>query len=83
MIRTINDIIVLICMSDAGNSVGPDPRAVGLFSHIGSLHVRFSVTLFRLYIGMVTFFRARLCWGGGANVTFLSVRYSGPLWDVA
>ena len=86
----INDIIVIICMSNAGNSVGPDPRAVVLFSHIGSLHVKISVTLFRLYIGMVTCFRARLCWGGG-NVTFLvfpalsvvSVRYSGSLWDVA
>ena len=31
MIRTINDIIVLLCMSDAENSVGPDPRAVVLF----------------------------------------------------
>ena len=30
-IRTIYDIIVLIYMSDAGNSVGPDPRAVVLF----------------------------------------------------
>ena len=29
------------------------------------LHVKISVTLFRLYIGMVTCFRARLCWGGG------------------
>ena len=52
-------------MSDAGNSVGPDPRAVVLFSHIEFLHVKISVTLFRLYIGMVTCFRARLCWGGG------------------
>ena len=64
-IRTIYDIIVLIYMSDAGNSVGPDPRAVVLFSHIEFLHVKISVTLFRLYIGMVTCFRARLCWGGG------------------
>ena len=29
------------------------------------------VTLFRVYLGMVTSFRARLCWGGGGgNVTF-------------
>ena len=68
-IRTINDIIVLIYMSDAGNSVGPDPRAVVLFSHIEFLHVKISVTLFKLYIGMATCFRAHLCWGGG-NVTF-------------
>ena len=35
------------------------------------LHVKISVTLFRLYIGMVTCFGARLCWGGGGgNVTF-------------
>ena len=52
-------------MSDAGKSVGPDPRAVVLFSHIGFLHVKISVTLFRIYLGMVTCFRARLCWGGG------------------
>ena len=32
-IRTIYDIIVLIYMSDAGNSVGPDPRAVVLLSN--------------------------------------------------
>ena len=29
------------------------------------LHVKISVTLFRVYLGMVTCFRARLCWGGG------------------
>ena len=28
------------------------------------------VTLLRVYLGMVTSFRARLCWGGGGNVTF-------------
>ena len=55
-------------MCDAGNSVRPDPRAVVLFSHIEFLHVKISVTLFRLYIGMITCLRARLCWGG--NVTF-------------
>ena len=36
------------------------------------------VTLFRVYLGMVTCFRARLCWGGG-NVTFLGI-YSFPLY---
>ena len=63
-IRTIYDIIVLIYMSDAGNSVGPDPRAVVLFSHIEFLHVKISVTLFRLYIGMVTCLE-HVCAGGG------------------
>ena len=34
--------------------------------------MRISVTLFRVYVGMVTCFGARLCWGGGGgNVTFL------------
>ena len=36
------------------------------------------VTLFRVYLGMVTCFRARLCWGGG-NVTLFGV-YSFPLY---
>ena len=37
------------------------------------------VTLFRVYLGMVTCFRARLCWGGGGNVTFLGI-YGFPLY---
>ena len=37
------------------------------------------VTLFRIYLGMVTCFRARLCWGGGGNVTFLGI-YGFPLY---
>ena len=64
-------------MSDAGKSVGPDPRAVVLFLISYFLHVKISVTLFRIYLGMVTCFRARLCWGG--NVTFLGI-YSFPLY---
>ena len=36
------------------------------------------LTLFRVYLGMVTCFRARLCWGGG-NVTFFGI-YSFPLY---
>ena len=31
--------------------------------------MKISVKLFRVYLGMVTSFRARLCWGGGGNVT--------------
>ena len=36
------------------------------------LHVKISVKVVRLYLGMVTSFGARLCWGrgGGGNVTF-------------
>ena len=64
-IRTMFDIIVLICVSDVGNSVGPDPRAVVLVFASACLHVKISVKLFRLYIGMVTYCRARLCWGRG------------------
>ena len=41
------------------------PQGGSYISHIGSLHVKISVTLFRVYFGMVTCFRARLCWGGG------------------
>ena len=29
------------------------------------LHVKISVKVFRVYLGMVTCFGARLCWGGG------------------
>ena len=35
------------------------------------LHVKISVTLFRVYVGMSLVLGARLCWGGGGNVTFL------------
>ena len=57
-------------MKDAGDSVGPDPRAVVLILTSGFLHVKISVKVFRVYLGMVTCFGARLCWGGGVNVTF-------------
>ena len=30
----------------------------------------------RVYLGMVTCFRARLCWGGGGNMTFLGIWFS-------
>ena len=55
------------------DSVGPDPRAVVLILKSAYLHVKISVKVFRVYLGMVTifFFGARLCWGrGGGNVTF-------------
>ena len=52
-------------MSDAGDSVGPDPRAVVLVLTSVSLHVKISVKVVRVYLGMVTCFGGRLCWGGG------------------
>ena len=55
--------------------MGPDPRAVVLFLISDFLHVKISVTLFRVYLGMVTC----LCWGGGGNVTFLGI-YGFPLY---
>ena len=51
-------------MIDAGNSVGPDPRALVLFSHCGFLHVKISVTLFRLYIKW-SLVLEHVCAGGG------------------
>ena len=47
------------------DSVGPEPRAVVLILTSAYLHVKISVRVFRVYLGMVTSFRARLCWGGG------------------
>ena len=40
------------------------------------LCVEVPVTLVRVYLGMVTCFGARLCWGGGGNVTFPGIRLS-------
>ena len=31
------------------------------------LHVKISVTLFRVYVGISLVFGARLCWGGGGG----------------
>ena len=39
------------------------------------LCVEAPVTLFRVYLGMVTIFGARLCWGGGGNVTFHGIQF--------
>ena len=57
-------------MSDAENSVGPDPRAVVLFLISAFLHVKISVTLYRVYVGM-SLVLEHVCAGGGGNVTFL------------
>ena len=53
------------------DSVGPDPKAVVPFLTSAYLHVKIFVRVFRVYLGMVTSFRAHLCWGG--NVTFHGV----------
>ena len=45
--------------------VGPDPRAVVLVLASAFLHVKISVKVVRVYLGIVTSFGARLCWGGG------------------
>ena len=42
----------------------------------GALCVEVPVTLVRVYLGMVTCFGARLCWGGGGNVTFPGIGLS-------
>ena len=63
--RTINDISVLIYMSYAGNSVGPEPRVVVLYIfYIGSLHVKISVTIVRLCIEW-SLALEHVCAGGG------------------
>ena len=57
-------------MRDAGDSVGPDPRAVVLVITSVSLHVKISVKVVRVYLGMVTCFWSTFVLGGGGNVTF-------------
>ena len=52
-------------MRDAGDSVGPDPRAVVLVLTSVSLHVKIFVKVFRVYLGMVTYFWSTFVLGGG------------------
>ena len=47
-----------------------------LFQGGEPLCVEVPVTLVRVYLGMVTCFGARLCWGGGGNVTFPGIGLS-------
>ena len=54
-------------MNDAGDSVGPDPRAVVLILTSAFLHVKISVKVFRLYLGMVTCFWSTFVLGGGGG----------------
>ena len=44
--------------------MGPDPGAVVIFQHGGFLHVKISVTLFRLYI-KCSLVLENVCAGGG------------------
>ena len=46
--------------------MGPDPRAVVLVLTSVSLHVKISVQVFRVYLGMVTYFWSTFVLGGGA-----------------
>ena len=50
--------------------VGPDSRAVVLILTSDYLHVKISVKVFRVYLGMVTCFWSTFVLGGGGNVTF-------------
>ena len=51
--------------------MGPDPRAVVLILKSAYLHVKISVKVFRVYLGMVTsFWSTFVLGGGGGNVTF-------------
>ena len=53
----------------------PDPRAVVLVLALGFLHVKISVKVFRVYLGMVTsFWSTFVLGGGGGNVTFLDIQ---------
>ena len=54
--------------------MGLGARLVVNFSGDEPLCVEAPVTLFRVYLGMVTCFRARLCWGRG-NVTFPGIGF--------
>ena len=64
-------------MRDAGDSVGPDPRAVVLVLTSVSLHVKISVMVFRVYLGMVTYFWSTFVLGG-CNVTFHGIYIVSP-----
>ena len=56
-------------MNATGDSVGPDPRAVVLVLTSTFLHVKISVKVVRVCLGMVTCFWSTFVLGGG-NVTF-------------
>ena len=50
--------------------MGPDPRAVVLVLALAFLHVKRSVKVLRVCLGMVTSFWSTFVLGGGGNVTF-------------
>ena len=45
--------------------MGPDPRVVVLILKSAYLHVKISVKVFRVYLGMVTSFWSTFVLGGG------------------
>ena len=57
------------------DSVGPDPRAVVLVLASSFLHVKISVKVFRVYLGMVTSFWSTFVLGGGGNVIFHGIQF--------
>ena len=59
VINVIGIYIYWVCCMGLG------ARLVVTFSWGEPLCVEVRVTLVRVYLGMVTCFRARLCWGGG------------------
>ena len=56
------------------DSVGQDPRAVVLVLASVFRHVKISVNIFRVYLGMVTSFWSTFVLGGGSNVTFHDIQ---------
>ena len=50
--------------------MGPDPRAVVLILKSAYLHVKISVKVFTVYLGMATIFWSTFVLGGGGNVAF-------------
>ena len=58
------------------DSVGPDPRVVVLVLVSAFLHVKTSVKVVRVYLGMVTsFWSTFVLGGGGGNVTFHGIQF--------
>ena len=56
--------------------MGPDPTAVVLILTSAYLHVKISVKVFRVYIG-VSLVLEHVCAGGGGNVTFHGIYIYG------
>ena len=55
---------------------GTAPQGGSSSSYIVFSCEKFRLKVIRVYLGMVTYFGARLCWGGGGNVTFPGIGFS-------